>query len=872
LNPEPARPLLYLIDASSYVFRAFHAIPPLSTAKGIPTNAVFGMVTMLQKLLREAVPEYAIAVFDAPGPTFRDQLFRDYKANRPPAPAELDAQAPFIRRVVPALGFPVREERGVEADDVIGTLAQRAVTGGCSVVVVTGDKDMRQIVGPHVALWDTMRDRWTRLADIRERFGLEPAQLVDVMALMGDPTDNVPGVAGIGEKTATALIKHFGSLDAVLADPGRAADAGIRGAARVVAALERDATAARASRELVRIRCDLDLDFSLASCRFRGIDPSALRPLLAELEFFSLLREIGGDRAAAVMASPPTVADPEDVQRVVRRALETGRLGIAATWSSSRSTEAELQECGVAADPHESEGGAVGVGTGGGTVEALRCLAPALESSRVEKIGDGLKTLMVAAGRRGVPVAGPLFDTAVASYLIDPSREGHGVDLLVERLLGEGPPAGPAARAGAALRLRQVLEEHLAERDALPLLREVEMPLVSVLARMEAHGVLVDAESLGRLSAEYAVRREALIGEIHALAGGPFNLHSPVQLRAVLFERLGLPTRGIRKGKTGLSTDVDVLTRLAALHPLPAKILEYRGLAKLKSTYVDALPELVDPRTGRIHTSFHQTVTATGRLSSSDPNLQNIPIRGEEGRRIRAAFRAPPGRLLLAADYSQIELRILAHLSGDATLTDAFRRGEDVHARTAAEVFGGLAAMSEDARRVAKMINFGILYGMGPGRLARELDIPQPEAASYIRRYFERYAGVRAFLDATVALARERGYVVTLLNRRRYLPELSAEEGAARQFAERTAVNTPIQGSAADVIKMAMVSLDSRIRREGFDVPMVLQVHDELVFEVPAEQLAGVQDIVRAEMEGVVQLDVPLRVDIRAGANWAEAH
>ena len=867
MNRQSARPLLYLIDASSYVFRAFHAIPPLTTAHGVPTNAVYGVVNMLLKLLRDARPQYAVAVFDAPGPTFRDRLFADYKAHRPATPAELDAQVPFIRRAVPALGFAVREEAGVEADDVIGTLASRAVACGCDVVVVTGDKDMMQIVGEHVALWDTMRDRWTRPEDVQRRFGLEPRQLVDVMALMGDATDNVPGVAGIGEKTAVALIKHFGSLDRALACAQDAGSAGIRGGARVAGALERDASRARMSRDLVAIRCDLPLDFELEATRCRGPDLAVLRPLLAELEFSSLLRELVPAPAAAP-APAPAVRDPAALDRICARAVDAGRLGMVATWSSERSMDAELLDLCVTTAPDAL----ASAPDGGSTEVLLRPLAAVLASPGVEIVGDGLKMLVVVAARHGIPVAARLFDIGVASYLIDPTRDGHDLDSAIARFLGESPGDGLPARAVAVLRLRDALERQLEERAALSLFRDVEMPLVGVLARMETCGVFVDAGRLRELSTEYAVRLERLIAEIHELAGGPFNIHSPAQVRSVLFDRLALPSRGIRKTKTGLSTDVEVLERLAPLHPLPGRMLEYRALSKLKSTYVDALPGLVNPRTGRIHTSFHQTVAATGRLSSSDPNLQNIPARGDEGRRIRAAFTAPPGHLLLAADYSQIELRVLAHLSGDETLRDAFRRGEDIHSRTAAEVFGGLAAANPDARRVAKVINFGIIYGMGPGRLARELDISQAEAATYIRRYFERYAGVRAFVDATLAEARARGYVATLLNRRRYLPELSAQEGAARQFAERTAVNTRIQGSAADLIKMAMVSLDARLRGSEVDMPMVLQVHDELVFEVGTQHVDWAVETVRAEMEGVARLDVPLKVDVRVGENWALAH
>ncbi len=865
------RPIIYLIDASSYVFRAFHAIPALSTAAGLPTNAVYGVTTMLLKLIREVAPRYAVAVFDAPGETFRDRLYAEYKANRPSPPDELRAQLPTIRRVVSALGLAVREEPGVEADDVIGTLARCGVEGGAAVVIVTGDKDMLQLVGERVSLWDTMRDRHTALEDVRHRFGLEPGQLVDVMALMGDVTDNVPGVAGIGEKTAAALIRHFGTLEETLlhVDPGALAHAGVRGAAKIAAALGRDGEVARMSRELVRVRCDLPLDFSLEACRCRGPDTATLRPLLAELEFFSLLREVAPDAERFYVESERI--DTPDALATFAAGLagETERVAVVTAWNAPRPMEADVLGLAIATDlahvVHVHATAALD------TAAILRPLAPLLEHARVEKVGDDLKFLGVVAGRHDIKLSGTLFDTTVAAYVLDPTREGHGIAALAERYLGMTVSDEPAARAVAVLRLRPLLEKQLEAHEAGRLFREVEMPLVTVLAAMELNGVLVDVARLEALSREYTVRLGRLMEEIHAVAGGGFNIHSPQQLRTVLFERLGLPSRGVRRGKTGLSTDVDVLTRLAREHPLPGKILEYRVLAKLRSTYVDALPSLVDPRTGRIHTSFHQVVTATGRLSSSDPNLQNIPVRGEEGRRIRDAFRAAPGRVLLSADYSQIELRILAHLSGDPVLVDAFRRGEDIHARTAAEVFGGLTDTTGETRRAAKAINFGIIYGMGPARLARELEIPQDEAARYIRRYFARHAGVRAYIDRTVEEARSRGYVTTLLNRRRYLPELGGE-GAMRQFAERTAVNTPIQGSAADLIKMAMLCVEARLRRDRLDACMVLQVHDELVFEVARDAASAAAAAVREAMEGVVEDAVPLRVAVRAGESWAEAH
>ncbi len=872
-NRPTHRPQLYLIDASSYVFRAFHAVPNLSTSNGRPTNAVYGVATMLLKFLRETAPEHALAVFDAPGATFRDELFADYKANRPPPPDELVSQFPLTRRMVRALGIAVREEGGVEADDVIGTLARLAAAAGMDVVIVAGDKDMVQLVDDRISLWDPMRDRWTRPDDVRARFGLEPSQVVDVMALSGDSVDNVPGVSGIGEKTALALIQKFGALENVLADPAAVARAGIRGAERIASALAREADVARLSRNLVAIRSDLNLAFVPEDCRYCGSDTKLLVPLLRELEFFSLVKEFATSREPLHMGQTAATA-PAALAAHLDAPAGLHHVAVGCSWTSSQPMEAELT--GIAAATSEDEVVSLRVDGIEATAETLRALAATLGDGVIEKVGEDLKTLMVVAARHDVRVNGPQFDTRIASYLLNPAQEGHDLATLTERFLDATlPPAAEeqaAAKAAAAFRLRPILERELETHEVLPLFRNVEMPLVRILADMERRGMLVDVALLRALSAEYATRIHGLLDEIHGLAGGAFNVHSPPQLRTVLFERLKLPTRGVRRGKTGLSTDVDVLRRLGRHHPLPAKILEYRALAKLTSTYVDTLPGLVNPTTGRLHTCFHQAVTATGRLSSTDPNLQNIPARGEEGRRIRAAFTAPAGRVLLSADYSQIELRILAHLSGDAALIQAFQCDEDIHARTAAEVFGGLGNVTEDKRRAAKVINFGIIYGMGPSRLARELDIPQDEAARYIAQYFSRYPGVRSYLDDTVTEARRVGYVRTLLNRRRLLPELSTQEGGARQFAERAAVNTPIQGSAADLIKVAMHRVDRRLRESGFDAWMVLQVHDELVFESAEGMADSVASAVRAEMEGVAELAVPLRVDVHKGRNWAEAH
>jgi DNA polymerase-1 len=865
---RPARvdaPRLHLIDGSAYVFRAFHAIPFLSNSRGVPTNAVFGIATMLLKLVREERPSHVAVVFDAPGATFRDELFPAYKANRAALPDELAPQLPLVRRVVEALALPLVEVAGVEADDVIGTLATAAAARGTEVVIVTGDKDFQQLVGPRITLLDTMRDKRTAVADVRERYGVEPERWVDIVALMGDAIDNIPGIKGVGEKTAAALIQHAGSLEALLADPAAIARSGLRGAASLAARVAEHAEQARLAKTLATIRCDLALPFALEQFAYAGPHRAKLEELCRELEFHSLLRELGTLAPAAPAApSAPVHGGPA----VLEQAGEASACGVGVRASEAPAMWATLEGLVVAPAADASASAAH---------PWPAALTRMLASPGCEKIGEDLKRASVVLARHGLTLDGPLFDTAIASYVLDPSRPSHGADELAIHFLGRTPPPADAGHdewaVRAAFELRPILDRALAEHEAQTLFHDVEMPLTRVLAAMERRGVRVDRAALEALAAEFRATLARLEAEIYALAGTEFNVNSTPQLRTVLFERLKIPTRGIRKGKTGFSTDIDVLTRLAQTHPLPAKILEYRAVAKLLSTYVEPLPALVHPDTGRIHTSFNQTVAATGRLSSTDPNLQNIPIRSEEGRRIRAAFVPAPGKLLIAADYSQIELRILAHLSGDPTLVKAFTTGEDVHTRTAAEVFEVAPPLvSAEMRRRAKVINFGIIYGMGPQRLARELEIPLADAQRYIASYFERYAGVRRYIEATLAEARRQGFVATLLKRRRYLPELTSREEGVRQFAERTAINTPVQGSAADLIKLAMVRLEARLARDGVAAAMILQVHDELVFEAETAAVEPAIAVIRAEMESVMPLAVPLRVDIRAGSNWAEAH
>jgi DNA polymerase-1 len=863
VSAAPTR--LYLIDASGYVYRAFHALPGLRNSRGLPTNAVYGFATMLAKLLREERPELVAAVFDAPGETFRDELYTQYKQNRAPMPDELRPQLIFVRRVAEALRLPIVEVAGVEADDVIGTLAAQATRAGLETVIVTGDKDMMQLVDERTTLLDTMRDRRFGVAEVIGRFGVEPAFVPDVLGLMGDAIDNIPGVTGIGEKTASALVAKLGTVEAILAKLEQVETIGLRGARKIRETLEREAETARLSRRLATIERDLPLRLDPERLRWQGPDAELLRPLFQELEFTSLLRDLV-PTADAPAVERREARTPAEVAALVPSLQAAGTVAIVGQLDSPRATVAHLTTLAMA--PPD---GAVVVLPAPEEPGVLDAIAPLLGDLATAKVGADLKTLRVALARRGIALAGAAFDLSLASYCENPTRPDHGLGALAEELLGQvGVAADPARAAQAAHALKPQLEDRIRRADMERLYRDLELPLAVVLAEMELAGIAVDGEALSALSVELATQCERLLSDIHALAGTPFNVNSPPQLREVLFERLKLPVRGVKKGKTGLSTDVDVLTKLASEHPLPAKILDYRQLSKLKSTYVDSLPTLIDPRTGRVHTSFNQTVAATGRLSSSDPNLQNIPIRTEEGRRIRAAFVAAPGCRLISADYSQIELRVLAHLSGDAALTDAFRAGDDIHARTAAEVFGSLEPAA--GRRLAKVINYGIVYGMGPARAARELDVPLAEASAYIEQYFARYRGVRTFIDTTIAEARARGYVTTVLGRRRYFPELGARDPAVRQFAERAATNTPIQGSAADLIKLAMLEVHRRLGRSGSGARMLLQVHDELVLEVPEAAVGSTTAVVREAMEGVWPLDVPLRVDVRDGANWAEAH
>jgi len=891
MTEEKKRPKFVLVDGSNYLFRAFYAIRELSNSKGFPTNAIYGFTTMLMKLLRDQEPDYIAVAFDVKGPTFRHEAYEDYKATRKATPDTLIPQIPFVKEIVRGFSIPVLEQQGIEADDIIGTIARRQAEAGMAVVIVSGDKDMMQLVSEEILMVDTMKEKSYDIAAVKERFGVGPDKVVEILGLMGDASDNIPGVPGIGPKGAERLIEQFGSIAAILAHPEQIHNAKTR------EAILQNADQARLSRELAQIRTDAAFDFDPDACRRREPDRELLMSLFREFEFSSLLQDLkirGEDRAGDYRIC----RTPEELAALASRLREGREFSLEPVLSSPEAMSASL--IGLAVSPAPGEGFYIPIAHEDGmprlsASEVLKPLSPFLADPAIPKHGQDLKTTLIVLSQCSLSLRGLGCDTMVASYLLNPAK--HSFELAdtvldhlgrrtpsAKELVGSGAKAVPFAsisvekaadyagrRADAVMSLAADLTGKIAAAGMTELLDGVETPLVEVLAAMEQKGVLLDLPLLQSMSLEIEQLLALSEEKIHRLAGEKFNIGSPKQLQVVLFEKLGLP-RG-RKTKEGYSTDADVLTALAQGHELPAEILAYRGMAKLKSTYIDALPELVHPRTGRVHTTYNQTVTATGRLSSSNPNLQNIPIRTLEGKRIRQAFIAPPGWEIVSADYSQIELRVLAHLSGDETLIEAFATGEDVHSRTASDLFGVFPEMvNPDMRRQAKVINFGVLYGMSAFGLAKELGITQKLAQVYIDSYFQKYAKVREYLDGLLAQARREGYVTTLLNRRRYLPEINSPQAAVRQFAERMAINAPIQGTAADLIKMAMVRISRRLTEEGLSAATIMQVHDELVFESPVSEREVLIALVRKEMEGVLKLDVPLRVEIAAGGNWDEAH
>ena len=897
-TPKP----LVLVDGSSYLYRAFHALPALTNSRGEPTGAVYGVVNMLRKLRDTYRPEYMAVVFDAKGKTFRDALYADYKANRPPMPAELEAQVEVLQELIRAMGYPVVEIPGVEADDVIGTLARAARERGMEVVVSTGDKDMAQLVTGGVTLVNTMDDTMLDRAAVQDKFGVPPERIVDFLALTGDKIDNVPGVPGVGPKTAARWIERYGSLDGVLEHADE-----IRGKAGE--RLREVAEQLPLSRELVRIRTDLDLPMDLEDLRLREPDRGRLRELLQRLEFRSWLRELdreGDDPPEARRRSEAGEYElvlSREALEAWRRRLDDAPLAAFDTETTSlQYMDARVVGVSFSVEP----GRAAYVPFGHDDPEAPRQLPEAevwsvlkdwIEDPDRPKLGHNLKYDRNVLANHGIELAGIRHDTMLESYVLNSTASRHDLDTLSLKYLGHTPvsyqdvagkggaqvsfdrvpleQAGPYAAEDAdlALRLHHRLWPELETAEGLRrVYRDIEVPLVPVLSRMERAGVLIDTEALRRQSEELAARLHELEEQAWQLAGRVFNLGSPKQLQEILFGELGLPVlRRTPKGQP--STAEDVLQELAVDYELPRVILEHRSLSKLRGTYTAKLPELVNPRTGRVHTSYHQAVAATGRLSSSDPNLQNIPIRTAEGRKIRQAFIAPAGCLILAADYSQIELRIMAHLSGDEGLLRAFREGEDIHRATAAEVFGvAPEAVTAEQRRAAKAINFGLIYGMSAFGLARQLGIDRESAQGYVERYFARYPGVKTYMERTREQARAQGYVETLFGRRLYVPDIRSRNAQRRQYAERTAINAPMQGSAADIIKRAMIRVDAWLREERIPARMIMQVHDELVLEVEREAVESVGARLRALMQAAADLRVPLVVEAGWGTNWDEAH
>ncbi|MFA4915135.1 MAG: DNA polymerase I [Syntrophales bacterium] len=889
MTEETKRPTLFLIDGSNYMYRAFYAIKNLSNSKGFPTNAIYGFTMMLIRLLREWKPDFIAIVFDLKGPTFRHEAYEQYKATRQATPDALVSQIPFIKDVARGFSIPVLEKEGIEADDIIGTLAKRYAETGMKTVIVSGDKDMLQLLSDDIIMIDTMKDKTYDIEAVKIRFGVEPERVVEILGLMGDASDNIPGIPGVGLKTAQKLINEYGTLEGVLENVDRLRNP------KVKESIRRFADQARLSKELATIKLDACVDFDLESSRYSAPDREILKKLFMEFEFSSLLDELN-IREDKVTGEYRLILKMDELTALTERLKSVEEFSLDMITTSDVSMRAGI--VGLSICPGQKEAWYIPIACdfAGAPVhlkkdEVLDALTPFLSDKGIKKHGHDMKSILIVLSGMGVDLKGLGCDTMVASYVLNPTR--HSFDLAdvvrdqlncqivsTKDLIGSGAKLIPFSsvsleemkdyacrRVDAIFGLSSVLSQKIDREGFNELFYRVEMPLIPVLASMEKKGVLLDLPLLKTMSEEIEQLMSFSEEKIYRLAGEEFNIASPKQLQSILFDKLGLP-RG-KKTKGGYSTDVEVLTFLARNHELPAEILAYRSMAKLKTTYIDALPLLVNPETGRVHTSYNQTVTATGRLSSSNPNLQNIPIRTLEGKRIREAFIAEEGREIVCADYSQIELRVLAHLSEDKTLIDAFLAGEDIHSKTASQVFGVFPEMiNADMRRQAKVINFGILYGMSAFGLARQLGVPQKMAQAYIDGYFKKYRGVRAYLDSILEKARQDGFVSTILARRRYLPEINSPSVSVRQFAERMAINTPIQGTAADLIKIAMLNISRRFAEKNLSAGMIMQVHDELVFEVPLTEKEEVMGLVKEEMEGVINLRVPIEVNVTSGKNW----
>ncbi len=896
--------LLILVDGSSFLFRAYHAIPPLTSPAGKPTNAIYGVSNMLRKLMGDYASDHISVIFDAPGKTFRNDLYDQYKAHRPPMPDDLRVQIEPLHLLIRAMGLPLLMEAGVEADDVLGTLACRAQARGYQVIIVTGDKDMAQLVNGDIILENTMSNTRMDAQGVIDKFGVKPEQIIDYLALMGDTVDNIPGVPKVGPKTAAKWLEQYGTLENLIDHAQE-----IKG--KIGDNLRNALPQLPLAKQLTTIRCDLDLPFGVDDLKQQAIDKPTLQTLLTELGFLSWLKTLD----SVAVPEPTNIAEATVAASVYETILTQAQLD---SWLK-RLEAAELfafdtettsldysvaQIVGVSFAVNANQAAYVplahaypGVPTQLDRSETLAKLRPLLENPAKAKVGQNLKYDSHVLANHGIALHGIAHDTMLASYVLNSTASRHNMDDLAKLYLGvdtihyedvagkgvkqigfqevaiEQATPYAAEDADITLRLYQVLAEKLQAQAGLwRLYTELEVPLISVLARIERNGVLIDTAMLAQQSLELSSHIITLEQHAHDLAGRAFNLGSPKQIQDILYGQLKLPV--LKKTPKGQpSTDESVLQDLALEYPLPRLILEYRSLSKLKSTYTDKLPQQVDDKSGRIHTSYHQAVTATGRLSSSDPNLQNIPIRSAEGRKIRQAFIAPPGYKLVAADYSQIELRIMAHLSADEGLLRAFGQGEDIHKATAAEVFGvELGQVTQELRRSAKAINFGLIYGMSSFGLAQQLGLDRKQAQAYIDLYFARYPGVKRYMDNIREQAREHGFVETLFGRRLYLPDIKSRNANIRQYAERTAINAPMQGTAADIIKRAMIATDTWLTQAQPDVKMIMQVHDELVFEIAETELETCTATIKNLMNAAAELKVPLVVDIGVGDNWDEAH
>lgn len=890
------RETVYLIDGHSYIYRAYHAIGHLSNSKGLPTNAIFGFTKMLLKLMEEKEPKYLAVAIDAKGPTFRHRLYKEYKATRPPMPPDLIDQLPYIKRVIQGLSIKMIETPGYEADDIIGTLVRRGEDRGFRIVIVTGDKDFRQLISPSTSLWDTMRDRYTDYEAFKEEYHIAPEKVIDLMGLSGDSSDNIPGVPGVGEKTALGLIREYGTLENVYRHLNEIHKKKLK------ENLEASRDDAVLSKKLVTIDQDIPIDEDIEDLKVREPEGDVLSWLFRELEFKGLWEQFAS-RSDPKKKDYGLCVSEEDLLELTERIKKKGMVSIDTETTSSDPHHAEL--VGISFSLEENRAYYLPIGhryigapDQWSLEKALNILAPLLEDEKIAKIGQNIKYDALVFTHHGVELRGIHFDTMIASYVINPGLRQHNLDYLAQHYLNyrmityqeivgkskstvnfsevdvERAKEYSCEDADITLKLMSILDRQLQEDMNQDLFYGLEMKLVPVLLDMEIAGIKIDTPFFNHMSRRFAERIRDIREQIYKEAGMEFNINSSQQLGSVLFEKLRLPVQKKTAKTKSFSTDVQVLQKLASsdFH-IPRLVLQYRTLAKLKSTYLDALVKMVNPSTGRIHTSFNQTVAATGRLSSSNPNIQNIPVKGEEGREIRKGFVAEEGHLLLSADYSQVELRLFAHYSGDPVLIEAFQKGEDIHSRTASEILGvPMEEVSQDMRRIAKAINFGIIYGMGARKLGEELGIDTKTAKEYIDSYYARYIGVARYRKEMVQTALERGYVTTLFNRRRYIPEIKSENNRTRSEAERIAVNTPIQGTAADLIKKAMIQIHDRLKREKFTAKMLLQVHDELLFEVPEHEIEGITPVIKEEMEEVYELKVPLKVDIQFGRNWGEAH